>query len=356
MHYLARFRASSGSTARNPSTRQIRLALRRHPTTQMRAATRHAYGGPELIAISDVERPVPGPGEVLVRVKATTVAAGDAILLRGKPYLARLVFGISKPSNPILGVDLAGVVEEVHPSVTSFKPGDQVFGDVMGGAAAEFVCVKADHLALKPAKLSFVQAAALPVGGCTALQGLRDGGKLQPGQHALIIGASGGVGCLAVQIAHSMGAKVTAVCSGANTAWVKDLGADSVIDYTKEDFTSGNITYDVILDMVGDHYVSELRKVLAPNGAFVNGAGDVGDWLGPLPRIFGILGSSLFTSQRLVPLAAFTKSSDLLELQKLVDDGKLRPVIERVYPFEEIADAYRAKIAGHNKGRIVVEL
>jgi NADPH:quinone reductase-like Zn-dependent oxidoreductase len=325
------------------------------PVTPMNAWVARGYGTPDVLELAQVPRPVMGDDDVLLRVRATSVAAGDGIILLGRPYLVRLAFGLRRPRVGIVGTDVSGVVEAVGARVTRFKVGDEVYGEALGrGATAELVAASADRLALKPASLDFAEAAALPVAGCTALQGLRDAGKVQAGQKVLVVGASGGVGCLAVQIAASMGAVVTAVCSAANADWLRGLGAHHVVDYAKTDFTQADERYDVILDMIGDRTIPECRRALTPGGTYISGAGKGGDWFGPMPRVFGMMLRSIGASHRLVPLAARATAADLDALRLLVDAGTLRPVIDKRFTFDAVPDAYRAQAAGHARGRIVV--
>lgn len=324
----------------------------------MKAWLREAYGTPELLQLKEVPRPSPGPGEVLIRVKGSSVAAGDGVLLSGKPYLIRLIFGLWKPSNPVAGTDVAGIVEEVGSGVASLQVGDEVFGEGEKGTLAEFAVVKESLLAKKPKGLGFVESAALPVGGCTALQGLRDAGKIKEGSKVLIVGASGGVGCLAVQIAKALGAgEVTAVCSGSNANWVKELGADRVIDYTKDDFTAGDPHYDLVFDAIGNKALGDCQKVMVPDGIYVSVGGGVDrEWVGPFPRIMEALARSAWGPQKFAPLNAFATAKDLDVLRELVEGGKLKPIIDTKFNFESVPDAYRAQLAGHQKGRLVIEV
>lgn len=323
--------------------------------TTMRAWIARGYGSPDLLELAQVPRPIVGKGDVLVRVRGTSVAAGDGIILLGRPYLVRLAFGLRRPRVGIVGTDVSGVVEQVGSGVTRFKVGDEVYGEALGrGATAELVAASADRLALKPAGIDFAEAAALPVAGCTALQGLRDAGKVQSGQKVLIVSASGGVGCLAVQIAAAMGAQVTAVCSAANADWIRALGAHHIVDYGKTDFTQADERYDLILDMIGDRTIAECRRALTPRGTYVSVAGKGGDWFGPMPRVFGMMIRAIGASHRLVPLAARATAADLEALRVMVDAGTLRPVIDKRFGFDAVPDAYRAQAAGHARGRIVV--
>src|SRR5436305_3646774 len=254
--------------------------------THMKAIVYHTYGSPDVLKLEEVEKPTPKDNEVLVKVHAASVNAGDwAHLLRGKPFLMRLMgFGLLKPKHQILGTDIAGRVEAVGRNVKQFQPGDEVFGSIRGGFA-EYVCAREDSLVLKPANISFEQAASVPIAAVTALQGLRDKGRIQPGQKVLINGAAGGVGTFAVQIAKSFGAEVTGVCSTRNVDRVRSIGADQVIDYTQEDFTKTGQRYDIILDAVGNHSLLACRRALNPKGIYVAVGGPSGPWMiGPLAR------------------------------------------------------------------------
>ncbi|EPX64954.1 zinc-containing alcohol dehydrogenase / quinone oxidoreductase [Cystobacter fuscus DSM 2262] len=321
----------------------------------MNAIVQPAYGSVEVLRFEEVERPELGDGEVRVRVHAAAVCQGDVHLLTGTPYLVRLVFGLLRPKRRIAGQEMAGTVEEVGPHVTALKPGDEVYGQVPGGAFAEYVCAPADLFAPKPANLTFEQAAAVPISGMTALQGLRDVGQLKPGQKVLINGASGGVGTFAVQIAKALGAEVTAVCSTRHVDKVRSLGADRVIDYTREDFTRGPERYDVMLDLVGNRPVSDCRAVLAPKGVFVSSAGSPGgNWIGPVVWILGVMLAGMFGSQRMTSLMARPRREDLLVLRSLIEAGKVTPVIEQRYALRETAAALSHVAEGHAQGKTVI--
>ena len=308
----------------------------------MRAVIQDRYGSPDVLEIGDIDKPVPADGEVLVRVRAAAVNAYDWHQMRGDPYLARLALGLRAPRARIRGRDFAGEVETVGRNVPDRRPGDEVLGEV-DGTFAEYVCVPDTAVDLKPASLTFEQAAALPLAGNTALRGLRDIGRVQPGQHVLVNGASGGVGTFAVQIAKALGAEVTAVCSTRNTDLVRSLGADHVIDYTKEDFTRGGRRYDVVLDLVANHGISGLRRVLKPGGTLVLGSGgDPGRFLGAISLILKGLALSPFVRERLRPLVGPAPSKEVLAaLQELAEAGKLAHVIDRTYTLAETAEAIR---------------
>ncbi|MFY0579985.1 NAD(P)-dependent alcohol dehydrogenase [Cystobacter fuscus] len=321
----------------------------------MNAIIQPAYGSVEVLRFEEVERPVLGDGEVRVRVHAAAVCQGDVHLLTGTPYLVRLVFGLLRPKRRIAGQEVAGTVEEVGPRVTVLKPGDEVYGQVPGGAFAEYVCAPADLFAPKPANLTFEQAAAVPISGVTALQGLRDVGQLKPGQKVLINGASGGVGTFAVQIAKALGAQVTAVCSTRHVDKVRSLGADRVIDYTREDFTRGPVRYDVMLDLVGNRPATACRAVLEPKGVFVSSAGSPGgNWIGPVVWMLGVMLAGMFGGQKMTSLMAMPRREDLLVLRSLIEAGKVTPVIERRYALRETAAALSHVAEGHAQGKTVI--
>jgi NADPH:quinone reductase-like Zn-dependent oxidoreductase len=321
----------------------------------MKAVVYRAYGIPEILPCEDVPKPVPSDGEVLVRVRAAASNPMDYHLMTGF-WLMRLMTGLRKPKQPRSGVDLAGEVEAVGKNVTRFKPGDAVFG-VARGAFAEYVCALENKLALKPPHLSFEQAAAIPVAGMTALQFLRDKARVQPGQKVLITGASGGVGHFAVQIAKAFGAEVTATCSTRSIDLVRSLGADHIIDYTREDFTRGADRYDVILDAVGSRPFSACRRVMTPKGIFLPvGARPDGRWLGPLPRLLTLLVSRPFVSQRILFFMPRVNPEDLTALAKLTEANQVTPVVDRVYPLSEAAQALRYLKEGHPRGKVVVRV
>jgi NADPH:quinone reductase-like Zn-dependent oxidoreductase len=321
----------------------------------MKAVLQPAYGSPEVLRQADVDRPVIHDDGVLVKVIAGALNKGDWLLLTGKPYLLRAAFGLRKPTQPIPGMAMAGRVEAVGRNVDTFQVGDEVFGEINRGGFAEYVCVTAKEVAHKPARLSFEEAAALPVAATTALQGLRDAGKLQPGQSVLINGAAGGVGTFAVQIAKALGAEVTGVCSAPNVELVRSIGADHVIDYGRQDFTRGDCRYDVIFDLVGNQPLSACRRVLTERGRFVASAGGAENaWIGPMFLILTGLASNLFSSQAYVSLMARPNKDDLVTLCGLVDAGRVNPVIDRRYPLEELPEAMRHLGRGHSRGKSVI--
>lgn len=321
----------------------------------MNAIVQPAYGSVEVLRFEEVERPALGDGEVLVRVHAASVCQGDVHLLTGTPYLLRLMFGLRRPKRRIAGQDVAGTVEAVGAHVTALKPGDEVYGQVPGGAFAEYVCAPEDLFAPKPANVTFEQAASVPISGVTALQGLRDVGQLKPGQKVLINGASGGVGTFAVQIAKALGAEVTAVCSTRHADKVRSLGADRVIDYTREDFARGAERYDVMLDLVGNRSLADCRAVLAPKGIFVSSAGSPGgNWIGPIVWMLKVMLAGMAGSQKMALLMAMPKREDLLFLRSLIEAGKVTPLIERRYALRETASAMTHVAEGHSQGKTVV--
>jgi NADPH:quinone reductase-like Zn-dependent oxidoreductase len=331
-----------------------------HPTAArgplMKAIVYCDYGSPDVLALEDVEKPVPADDQVLVRVRAASVNPLDWHFMRGTPYVARADMGLRKPKVTRLGVDFAGTVESVGRSVRQLKPGDEVFGG-RTGAFAEYVCVREDRaVALKPANLTFEQAAAVPIAAVTALQGLRDKGKLQPGQKVLINGASGGVGTFAVQIAKALGADVTGVCSTKNVDLVRSIGADRVIDYTREDFTKGERRYDLILDNVGNHSLLECRRALNTGGRYVMVGGPAGRWIDPLPRALDAFVLSRFVSQDMGMILAELNKQDLTILRELMQAGKVTPVIDRRHGLSEVPAALRYLEGGHARGKVVISL
>ena len=319
----------------------------------MKAIVYRNYGSPDVLKFEEIEKPTAGDDEVLIRVRAAAANPLDYHLMGGA-YLMRLTTGLLKPKPTIQGADLAGEVEAVGRNVKRFRPGDPVFGGVRR-AFAEYVCAPESRLAVKPVNLTFEQAAAIPVAGLTALQGLRDKGRIQPGQKVLINGAAGGVGTFAVQIAKSFGADVTGVCSTRNVELVRSIGADRVIDYTRDDFTRSAQRYDLLLDCVGNRPLSACRRVMTPKATFVAvGVRPGGRWVGPLPCLLKLLVSSWFVSQRVVFFVASIKADDLIVLRELIEANKLTPIIDRRYPLSEAAEAIRYLKAGHARGKVVI--
>ncbi|MDJ0812431.1 MAG: NAD(P)-dependent alcohol dehydrogenase [Woeseiaceae bacterium] len=322
----------------------------------MKAFTYTCYGSPDVLEFSDVPKPEPGANEVLVKVRAAGVNPYDWHNLRGSPYFMRLGTGIGKPKETRLGVDFAGVVEEVGVDVTAFSPGDAVFGGAYG-AFAEYVLVAEDRaIAPKPANVSFREAAGVGIAGITAMQALTDSGKLQAGEKVLINGASGGVGTFAVQIAKAMGAEVTGVCSTRNVDLVLALGADRVLDYKKEDYTDSGSEFDLIVDMVGNHSVGKNRTVLAPAGRYVIVGGPSGDWLGPLMPVINAAVTSLFVDQQLGMMIAKMRDDDLAALAELMQDGKVRPQLDRTYSLADVPEAIRYSETGRARGKIIIDV
>jgi NADPH:quinone reductase-like Zn-dependent oxidoreductase len=323
----------------------------------MRAAARDHYGPASNVQVRSVPRPRIGDDEVLVRVHAAGVDRGVWHVMAGLPYPIRLAgFGLRTPNQPVLGTDVAGVVEDVGAAVTRFEPGDAVFG--MGkGSFAEFVAVPEAKLAPKPANLSFVQAAAMPVSGVTALQALRDQGGVRAGHKILIIGASGGVGTFAVQIAKTLGAQVTAVCSPGKAVIVRSTGADRVLDYTREDFAADGPIHDVIIDIGGNSPLSRLRRALTPTGTLVITGGETdGRWLGGNDRQVRALLLSPFISQTLRTFVASENHHDLAVLTQLAETGKIAPVLDRVYPLADAATAIQHVADGRARGKVVLDV
>ncbi len=321
----------------------------------MRAMTRDRYGSADVLVLDDVAMPVAGDDEVLIRVRAAGVGPDVWHLLTGLPYLVRLLgFGLRRPKTRVVGWDVAGTVEVVGAGVTRFQPGDEVFGTCRG-AFAEYACGRADRLAPKPTNLSFEQAAGVPVSGCTALRGLRDAGGIHAGQSVLIIGASGGVGTFAVQLAKLFGAHVTGVCSTPKVGLVRSIGADHVIDYTREDFADGAQRYDLILDTAGRRSLSHLRRALTPQGALaiVGGEGG-GRWTGGFERQLRAAALSPFVAQRLRPVSSAERQEDLVFLKDVIEAGEVTPVISRTYPLEEAAKALGDADEGHGQGKTVI--
>jgi NADPH:quinone reductase-like Zn-dependent oxidoreductase len=323
----------------------------------MKAIVYCEYGSPDVLKFEDVEKPVPNDDQVLIKVRAASLNALDTYLIRDA-WLNRLIFGLRKPRETRVGRDVAGVVEAIGKNVTQFKPGDEVFG-VCRGALAEYACPFERVLVMKPPSVTFEQAASLPLAGLTALQGLREG-KIQPGQKVLINGATGGVGTFAVQIAKSLGAEVTAVCSTRNVDLVRSIGADHVIDYTKEDFTKSDQRYDVIFDNVANHSFAERHRVLNPKGicvlAGMGGAGvkqseAIGRIVG---NLFVARGLSAFTDQKFAQYMTKVSKQDLIMLGDLTQAGKITPVIERTYKLNDAPEALRQLDAGHARGKLVI--
>ena len=320
------------------------------------------YGPPDVVEVSDLEKPVPKDNEVLMRVRAASVNPLDWKTMKGGPYILRLLFGQRKPKIKILGVDVAGQVEAIGRNVTQFQPGDEVFGTCRG-AFAEYACTNQAEkimkpvLVVKPHDVSFEQAASSPIAALTALQGLRDKGRIQAGQKVLINGAAGGVGTFAVQIAKSFGADVTGVCSTRNVDMVRSIGADQVIDYTREDFTKGGQHYDLIFDCVGNHSLSSCKRILSPKGILILvGAPSDVHITGLLARLSGAFLLSRFASQKIIPILARSNKNDLTAIGELIASGKITPVIDRRYKLTEVPEALRYLEEGHARGKVVITM
>lgn len=317
----------------------------------MQAIVQDTYGSPDILRLADVDRPAVGDGEVLVRVHAASIHVGDYLVLTGRPYLLRLATGLRRPKNKVPGTDVAGTVEAIGAGVERLAVGDEVFG-WCAGAFAEYVRASQDQFVRKPANLTFEQAAAIGVSATTALQLLRDNGRIQPGQKVLINGASGGVGTFAVQIGKGLGAEVTGVCSTKNVEMVRSIGADHVIDYTREDFTAGSDRYDFILDNVANHSLADTRRTLTPTGTLLpNGGAHTG---GDMGRLIQASIQSFFVRKQGRPTIKFQNHADLVALAELAAAGKVRPVIDRTYPLAETAVALGHVGAGHARGTVVV--
>ena len=324
----------------------------------MKAIVQDRYGPlNDVVELAEIEKPATGDDEVLVQVRAASLHVGDWIVMKGEPLIMRPMFGVRRPKLGVLGTDLAGQVESVGKDVTRFKAGDEVFG-WCEGAFAEYASAAEDHFVPKPANLTFEQAAAVGVSAFAALHGLRDQGKVQTGQKVLINGASGGVGTYAVQIAKSFGAEVTGVASTRNVDMLRSIGADHVIDYTEEDFTSGEKRYDFIFDNVGNRSPSEMRRILTPDGSLQpNGGGhSSGRWFGPLGSVIKSAVSSIFIGQQGSPYLSKSNSDDLVVLKELVESGKVTPVIDRTYPLMDTAEAIAHVGDGHAQGTTVITM
>jgi NADPH:quinone reductase-like Zn-dependent oxidoreductase len=325
----------------------------------MKAIVQDTYGSTEALELRDIAKPAPKDDEVLVRVHAAGLDRGVWHVMTGLPYLIRIVvptLGLRRPKSPVLGMDLAGRVEAVGRHVTRFKPGDAVFG-WNDGSYAEYVSVPEDHLAPKPASLGFEQAAAVPTSALAALQGLRDVGQVQPGQKVLVIGAAGGVGSFAVQLAKAFGAEVTGVASTTKVDLVRSIGADDVVDYTRDDVADGRRHWDLILDTGGHRSLSQLRRALTPRGTLVIvGSEGRGRWMGGFDRNLRAVALSRMVGQRLRMLASTPRQEDLQTLRELIEAGKVTPVVDRTFPLGEVPEAIRHMVEGHGRGKIVITM
>jgi NADPH:quinone reductase-like Zn-dependent oxidoreductase len=325
----------------------------------MKAIRYDRYGPPDVLELRDVEMPAVGDGEVLIRVRAASLNPLDWHFMRGEPYLVRILAGLLRPKASAngLGADMAGSVEAVGKNVTEFQPGDEVFGGLEDrGTLAEYISTGQDAVVLKkPANLTFEQAASVPVAAFTALQALRDKGHIQPGHKVLVNGASGGVGTFVVQIAKSFGAEVTGVCSTRNVEMVASIGADRVVDYTREDFTKAGRRYDLLVDIAGNRSLAETRRTLVPKGVLVAvGGPNSGRWIGPLGRSLRMALVSQAVSQRMVSFLAHQNKGDLAVLAELLETGKVTPVIDRTYPLSDVAEAIGYLEAGHARGKVAI--
>jgi len=325
----------------------------------MKSVVYSKYGSAEVLEISETPFPTISENQVLVRVQAVSINPADWHFMRGTPYLVRLQSGLTKPKIGKFGLDMAGVVEAVGAKASEFKVGDEVFGESMG-ALSDFAVFSQSSIAIKPASLNFEQAAAVPMAGFTAIQALRDKAKVKAGQRVLIVGASGGVGTFAVQIAKAMGAKVTGVCSTGNVDMVKTIGADRVIDYTKEDFFTGADKYDVIVQTAGNYALKQLRATLASNGTLVQAGDSSGvKAVFGMGFVFGMLKAlviSKFTKHNIPPFLAKRSKEDLVALSELIESGKMKPVIDRKYPMAQVAEAVTYLEAGHARGKVIITL
>jgi len=321
----------------------------------MKAILQDVYGSPEVLRLGDTEEPEVASDEVLVQVRAAGVDRGTAHLMRGEPYLMRVLgFGFRGPKTRIPGRDVAGTVVRLGSDVTDFQVGDEVFG-IAKGSFAEYAAARADKLVRKPARLTFEQAAVVPVSATTAMHGLRDVGHVTAGQQVLIIGASGGVGTYAVQVAKAFGAWVTGVCSTPKVDLVRSIGADDVIDYTREDFADGVKRYDVILDTGGNSHISRLRRALAPKGTAIIVGGEGGKWTG-VGRQMGAVALSPLVPQRLAMFVNRESHDDLDAVRRLIENGQVTPIVDRAYPLAEVPDALRHLEAGHARGKIAITI
>jgi NADPH:quinone reductase-like Zn-dependent oxidoreductase len=325
-------------------------------TTTMRAITHDRYGSADVLHLTRIPRPEPGDGEVLVRVHASGVDRGAWHMMTGRPYLGRLAFGLRAPRNPVMGIEVAGTVHAVGEAVTGFAVGDEVYGFARG-SFAEYAVAREDRLAFKPVNLSFEQASVVPVSAATALQALTDCGRAQPDQTVLVIGASGGVGSYAVQIAKALGAEVTGVASTGKLDLVRTLGADHVLDYTRDDFADSSRRYELVLDIAGNPKLSRLRRALTPTGtAVITGGEEGGSFSGGMNRQLRAVALSPFLRQRLTTFIAKQRSSDLERLSILIEAGNVTPSIDRSYLLEDAPDAVRHLAAGQVRGKVAIRI
>ena len=324
----------------------------------MKAIVQEAYGSAaDVLRLHDIDQPVVKDDEVLVRVHTASVHPGDWLLMVGRPQLFRMGFGLRKPRKSIPGFDFAGTVEATGKDAGEFQEGDEVYGDAAGGSCAEYVSVSEKKLAHKPSNLTLQQAAVVPVSGVTGLLGVRDAGGVGAGQRVLINGASGGVGTYAVQVAKALGAEVTGVCSTANVEFVRTLGADHVVDYTQDDFTSGDERYDFILDNVANHSLADCRRAVAAGGKYISNNGTSGGrWIGPLGRMAAAVLQSIFISKQGRPYYSPVRKQDLLDLTELIQDGKVVPSIGRTFSLSDTAEAMAHVASGHSRGKVAITI
>lgn len=321
----------------------------------MKAIVYRRFGGPDVLELAEVETPVPREDEVLIRVRAASVNPADWHFMRGTPYIGRIAMGFRAPKVQRLGIDVAGVVEAAGANVTTLQPGDEVFG-ASQGSFAEYVCTSVSKLVTKPKNVTFEQAAAVNIAALTALQALRDKGRLRAGQKVLINGASGGVGTFAVQIAKALGAIVTGVCSTRNAELVRSIGAERVIDYTRDDFTREIERYDVFLDCIGNHSLIASRRMLASEGICVMVGAPSGRWIAPLPRLVAALTLSLASRRKLTGMLAKSNKDDLALIAGMMENGQVTPVIDHTYTLSEAPEAIRYLETGHARGKVVIAL
>ncbi|HUJ45141.1 MAG TPA: NAD(P)-dependent alcohol dehydrogenase [Opitutaceae bacterium] len=319
----------------------------------VKAIVYRTYGSPEVLRLEETEKPAAADGEVLIKVSAASVNPLDWHFMRGMPYLMRLGIGLHRPKAARLGVDVAGRIEAVGRNVTQFKPGDEVFG-ICRGAFAEYACTPESAVIQKRGNVTFEQAAAVPVAAVTALQGLRDKGRIQAGQKVLINGASGGVGTFAVQIAKALGAEVTGVCSARNMELVRSLGADRVVDYARDDFTKGGQRYHLVFDCIGNHSLLACRRVLDSKGIYIIIGAPGGRWIAPLPRVLNAMVLSRFVGQNFLMHLTRRRREDLTTVQDLIAAGKVTPVIDRRCRLSEVPEAIRYLESGHARGKIII--
>jgi len=340
----------------NTTTKTLRARAATTGRATMKAIVQHAYGTADVLELADIERPTIADTDVLIRVKAASVNHADWVYTTGEPLISRLAFGLRTPKQTVRGKDVSGVVEAVGAAVTRFTPGAAVYAELEAGSFAEFARAPQEAVSLKPANLTFEQAATVPLAGMTALRGLRDAGRLRAGQRVLINGASGGVGTFAVQVAKALGAEVTGVCSAKNAELVRSLGSDHVLDYALTDFTDTGERYDLIFDSIGNHPLGSLRRALTTRGRLVLSSGTGGRVFGPLGRLVRALAQSPFMTQSLGTFAAGPDAAQLSALTQLIETGQVTPALDRVYPLERTAEAIRYFAEQHARAKIVISV